>query len=58
MEEQTHRPIGRTVIAVLVLLIAGWFALHFVLGILSFVFSTALLIILVVAVVWALKILL
>jgi hypothetical protein len=52
------RSFGRTVVAALVLLVAAWLLLHFILGILSFVFSTALLILAVVAVVWALRVLL
>jgi hypothetical protein len=46
------------VVAVLLLLIAAWFVLHFLLGILSFLFSGLLLILVVVAVVWALSVLL
>jgi len=57
-EASRHRSFGRTVVAAVVLLIAAWLALHFVLGILSFVFSTALLVLVVVALVWALRALL
>jgi hypothetical protein len=58
MEEKTHRSFGSTVVAVLVLIVAAWFALHFLFGILSFVFGTLLLVLLVVAVIWALRIIL
>jgi hypothetical protein len=57
-ETGTTRSFGSTVVAALVLLVAAWLLLHFILGILSFLFSTALLVIAVVAVVWALRVLL
>jgi hypothetical protein len=46
------------VVAALVLLVAAWLVLHFILGILSFLFSTLLLVLAIVAVVWALRVLL
>jgi hypothetical protein len=57
MNEQTSSPrsFGRTALAVLIFLVAAYVLLHFVIGILSFLFSTALLVIAVVAVLWALK---
>jgi hypothetical protein len=59
MNEQTSsRSFGRTALAVLIFLVAAWFLLHVVVGILSFLFSTVLLVVAVVAVIWALKILL
>ena len=57
-ETSSTRSFGSTVVAALVLIVAAWLLLHFILGILSFVFSTVLLILAVVAVVWALRILL
>ncbi len=57
-EASSKRSFGSTVVAALVLLLAAWLLLHFILGILSFLFSTALLIVAVVAVVWALRVLL
>ncbi|HXR28436.1 MAG TPA: hypothetical protein VN772_02575 [Solirubrobacteraceae bacterium] len=57
-ETQSTRSFGSMVVAALVLLLAAWLLLHFILGILSFVFSTALLVLAVVAVVWALRVLL
>jgi hypothetical protein len=57
-EATSKRSFGSTVVAALVLVVAAWLLLHFILGILSFVFSTALLIIAVVAVIWALRVLL
>jgi len=60
MNEQasSSRSFGRTALAVLIFLIAAYVLLHFVIGILSFLFSTALLVVAVVAVLWALKTLL
>ena len=60
MNEKTSsgRSFGRTVVAALVLLVAAYVLLHFVIGILSFLFSTFLLVVAVVAVIWALKIIL
>jgi len=57
-ESASKRSFGSTVVAALVLVVAAWLLLHFILGILSFVFSTVLLIVAVVAVIWALRILL
>jgi hypothetical protein len=57
-ETRSTRSFGSTVVAALVLMVAAWLLLHFILGILSFVFSTVLLVVAVVAVVWALRILL
>lgn len=56
--QSTSRSFGRTAVAGLVLLVAAYVLLHFVIGIFSFLFSTALLIIAVVAVIWALRVLL
>jgi len=58
MNESSTRSFGSTAVAVLVCLVAAWILLHFVIGILSFLFSTVLLVVLVVAVVWALRVLL
>jgi hypothetical protein len=58
MNETSSRSFGRSAVAVLVLLVGAWLLLHFVVGILSFLFSTLLLVVAVVAVLWALKVLL
>jgi hypothetical protein len=50
--------LGRTVVASLILLVAAWVLLHFIIGIASFVLSTLVLVIAVVALVWALRVLL
>lgn len=52
------RSFGRTVVAALVLLVAGWLLLGVIGHVLSFLFSTVLLVVGVVAVIWALRILL
>lgn len=49
---------ARTVVAVLVLLVVGWLLLGVIGHVLSFLFSTVLLVVAVVAVIWALRILL
>ncbi|HEX7609987.1 MAG TPA: hypothetical protein VF380_04860 [Solirubrobacteraceae bacterium] len=61
MNESTStssRHFGRTVVAALIFLIAAWVLLGFVVHIVSALFSTIVFIIAVVAVVWALKVLL
>jgi uncharacterized membrane protein len=59
MNDQTHqRSFGRTVLAVLVFLIAAWLLLGFIIHVVSILFSTIVLVLAVVAVVWALRILL
>jgi hypothetical protein len=58
MDESSTRSFGRTAVAVLIFLVAAWFLLHFVIGILSFLFSSVLLVVAVVAVIWALRVLL
>jgi dolichol kinase len=55
---QTQRSFGRTVVAVLIFLIAAWVLLGFVVHIVGALFSTIVIIAAVVAVVWALKVLL
>ena len=58
MNESSSRSIGRTVIAALVLVIAAWLLLGFIIHFVSFVFTIAIAVLAVVAVVWALRILL
>jgi hypothetical protein len=52
------RSFGRTVVAALVFLVAAWLLLGVIVHVVSFLFSTLLLIVAVVAVVWALRVLL
>jgi uncharacterized membrane protein len=58
MNESSSRSFGRTALAALVFLVAAWLLLGVIVHVLSFVFSTVLLVVAVVAVIWALRILL
>jgi hypothetical protein len=58
MNESSSRSFGKTALAALVFLVAAWLLLGIVVHVLSFLFSTVLLIVAVVAVIWALRILL
>ncbi|HEX4437138.1 MAG TPA: hypothetical protein VH061_10115 [Solirubrobacteraceae bacterium] len=58
MKESSSRSFGRTVIAALVLLVAAWLLLGVIIHVLSFLFSTLIFVVAVIAVIWALKILL
>jgi hypothetical protein len=58
MNESSNRSFGRTVVAALVFLVAAWLLLGVIIHVLSFIFSTLLLIVAVVAVIWALRVLL
>ena len=57
-ESSPSRSFGRTFVAALVLLLAGWLLLGVIGHVLSFVFSTVLLIAAVVGLIWALRVLL
>ena len=54
----TGKSFGRTALAALVFLIAAWLLLHVIIGVLSFLFSALLLVVAVVAVIWALRVIL
>ncbi len=58
MNETPKRSFGRTVVAALVFLVAAWLLLGVIVHVISFLFSTLLLIVAVVAVIWALRVLL
>jgi hypothetical protein len=58
MKESSSRSFGRTVIAALVLLVAAWLLLGVIIHVLSFLFSTLIFVVAVIAVIWALKVLL
>ncbi len=58
MNESPSRSFGRTAVAILVLLVAAWVLFGFIAHVVSFLFSTVILVVAVVAVLWALKILL
>lgn len=58
VNETSGRSFGRTVVAALVLLVAGYFLLTAIIHVISFLLGTVLLVVAVVAVIWALRILL
>jgi hypothetical protein len=58
MNESSSRSFGRTAVAALVLLVAGWLLLSVIIHVLSFLFGTVLLVVAVIAVLWALRTLL
>jgi preprotein translocase subunit SecF len=58
MNESSNRSIGRTVVAALVVLVVVWMLLGVIVHVLSFAFSALLLIVGVVALIWALRVLL
>jgi len=58
MNESSSRSFGRTALAALVVLVAGWLLLGVIIHVVGFLLSTAVLILAVVAVVWALRVLL
>jgi hypothetical protein len=58
MNESSSRSFGKTVVAALVFLVAAWLLLAIIVHVLSFLFSTVLLVVAVIAVIWALRILL
>jgi energy-coupling factor transporter transmembrane protein EcfT len=58
MNESSPRSFGRTALAVLIFLVAAYLLLGFVIHIVSFLFSTLIFVVAVVAVIWALRVLL
>jgi hypothetical protein len=58
MNESSNRSFGRTVVAALILLIGAWLLLGVIIHVVSFLFSFLVLIVAVVAVIWALRVLL
>jgi hypothetical protein len=58
MNETSSSSLGRTVLAVLVLAVALWVLLHFVIGILAAVAGIVVIVLAVGAVVWALRVIL
>ena len=57
-QESKSGHFGRSALAVLVLLVAAWLLIGVIGHLLSFLFSTVLLVVAVVAAIWALKIIL
>lgn len=58
MPETPKRSFGRTVVAALVFLVAAWLLLGVIVHVLSFLFSTLIFVVAVIAVIWALRVLL
>jgi hypothetical protein len=56
--ESSSGSLGRTIVAVLILGVAVWFLLGFVIHIVGFLFSSLVFVVLIVAIVWALRVLL
>lgn len=54
----SHRSFGRTALAALIFLVAAYLLLGFIIHIVSFIFSTLIFVVAVVAVIWALRVLL
>lgn len=54
----SSKPIGRTVVAVLILAIAAWILFHLVIGIVTFLATILVVVLAIVAVVWALRVIL
>jgi hypothetical protein len=57
MNETSSRSIGRTVMAGLILLVAAWVLLHFVIGIVTAIASILVVVLAIAAVVWAVRVL-
>jgi hypothetical protein len=55
MNETSSRPLGRTVVAGLILLVAAWVLLHFVIGIVTAIASILVVVLAIVAIIWALR---
>jgi uncharacterized membrane protein len=56
--ETTSGSIARTVLAVLVLAVAAWVLLHVIIGIVTFLAGILVVVVAVVAVIWALRVIL
>jgi hypothetical protein len=55
--ESSSRSLGRTLVAGLILVVAAWLLLHFVIHLVVFVASIVVVVVAVVAFVWALRVL-
>jgi hypothetical protein len=56
MNETSSRSLGRTVVAGLILLVAAWVLLHFVIGIVTAIASILVVVLAIVALIWALRV--
>ncbi len=57
-EQTSSSSFGRTIVAVLILAVAAWLLLHFVVGIVTFFAGIIVIVLAIAAVVWALRVLL
>jgi hypothetical protein len=57
-ESSSSRSIGRTVVAGLILLVAAWVLLHFVIGIVTAIASVLVVVLAIAALIWAVRVLL
>lgn len=57
-EAPPKRSIGQTLVAILVLVVAAWVLLHFLAGIAIAIVTVAVIVAAVIAVIWALRVLL
>ena len=57
MNESSSPSLGRTLVAGLILVVAAWLLLHFVIHLVVFVASIVVVVLAVVALVWALRVL-
>jgi hypothetical protein len=58
MNETSSRSLGRMVVAGLILLVAAWVLLHFVIGIVAAIAGVLVVVVAVVAIIWAVRVLL
>jgi preprotein translocase subunit SecF len=56
MNETSSRSLGRTVVAGLILLVAAWVLLHFVIGIVTAIASILVVVLAIAALIWALRV--
>jgi hypothetical protein len=54
----SSRSIGRMIVAVLILIVVGWFLLHVIVGIATAIAGFVLVVLAIAAVIWALRVLL
>lgn len=58
MNESPKRSIARSILAILILMVAAWVLLHFVAGIAVALLSFIVIVVAIVAIIWALRVLL
>jgi hypothetical protein len=54
----SSRSLGRTVVAVMILAVVGWFLLHVVVGIVTFLAGIIVVVLAIAAVIWAVRVIL